>query len=71
MISSNAVAAIAPYSRWSSSRRSPGMPITPIARPVRAWPFDDGPIRPALDIGSLIIRSTKSASWRIPSTLWQ
>ena len=36
MISSKAPAAIAPYSRWSSSRRSPGMPRTPIARPVRA-----------------------------------
>ena len=35
MISSNAPAAIAPYSRWSSSRRSPGMPSTPIARPDR------------------------------------
>ena len=36
MISSNARAAMAPYSRWSSSRRSPGMPMTPIARPGRA-----------------------------------
>ena len=35
MISSNASAAIAPYSRWSSSRRSPGMPMTPSARPRR------------------------------------
>ena len=31
----------------------------------------DGPIRPAFVCGSIIIRSTKSASWRIPSTLWQ
>ena len=38
MISSNAVAAIAPYSCWSSSRRSPGMPRTPIARPRRGRP---------------------------------
>ena len=34
MISSNAVPASPPYSRWSWSRRSPGMPMTPIARPA-------------------------------------
>ena len=32
MISSNERAAIAPNSCWSSSRRSPGMPMTPIGR---------------------------------------
>ena len=55
MISSKAPAASAPYSRWSSSRRSPGMPITPIARPDRR-PCPAAPIRPALVCGSTIIR---------------
>jgi len=70
MISSKAPAAIAPYWRWSSSRRSPGIPITPIARPFRACGAV-APIRPALVWGSTIIRCTKSAIWRMPSTLWQ
>ena len=50
MISSKARAAIAPYSRWSSSRRSPGIPMTPIARPrpdVRR--SSPAPTRPARD----------------------
>ena len=64
--------ASAPYSRWSSSRRSPGIPMTPIARPVRAAAVPlPLPMTPARVCGSTIIRFTKSASWRMPSTLWQ
>src|SRR6185503_7166989 len=70
MISSNDPAAMAPYARWSSSRRSPGMPSTPMARPDRV-PVAATPSRPGLVGASTIIRSTKSTSWRIPSTLWQ
>ena len=47
-----------------------GMPRTPIARPVRL-PVEAAPTRPDLVGASTIIRVTKSASWRIPSTLWQ
>ena len=40
------------------------------ARPVRVA-VAAAPSRPDLVGASTIIRSTKSASWRIPSTLWQ
>ncbi len=71
--SSNAVAARAPYSRWSSSpgRPDPDHPD----RPPRAHRVRCGPgpraSTPGRVCGSTIIRLTKSASWRIPSTLWQ
>jgi hypothetical protein len=45
------------------------MPSTPIARP--AAPVARRPTRPDFVGVSTIIRSTKSASWRMPSTLWQ
>ena len=44
--------------------------MTPIARPVRGG-VEGPPSWPARVWGSTIIRFTKSASWRMPSTLWQ
>ena len=71
MISSNAPAAIAPYCAL--------VLVAPVARdadhadrPARTGvPVAAAPSRPALVGASTIIRSTKSASWRMPSTLWQ
>ena len=52
--------------------------VAPVARDAEdadgaagSRPDPTAPIRPALVCGSTIIRPTKSASWRIPSTLWQ
>ena len=41
-----------------------------MARPERVA-VDPAPSRPGRVCVSTIIRPTKSASWRIPSTLWQ
>ena len=48
--------------------------MTPIARPVRDGcdpEPDPEPSSPVRVCGSVTIRFTKSASWRMPSTLWQ